>query len=94
MLQSMGKVCKKKKKKETNQNKEPYNQFHNDDSALVSVQSLHLASSFLFSTLRTCANCFICLTAQPSPCVQRAAEFPGASDKHFLCRLQKQSSYL
>lgn len=36
--------------------------FHNEDSALLSVKSLHLASSFLFSTLKTHASCFICLT--------------------------------
>lgn len=71
----MGKVWKKGKKNSNQnnpkdkRNKETKAQrFHTEDSSLVSVKSLELASSFFFSTLRTHASHLSCL-ALHSLCV-------------------------
>lgn len=65
-----GKGLQKGRKKTKNKSKPKnnlINQFHNNDSALVSGMSLHLASSFLFSTLRTHASSVICLMLHSLP---------------------------
>lgn len=58
---------KNPKNKQTQTKEQPCNQFHNNDSALVSGMTLHLASSFLFSTRRTHASRIICLMLHSLP---------------------------
>lgn len=81
--QSTGKVYKKEgkktpKKKQTQTKEQPCNHFHNNDSALVSGITLHLASSFLFSTVRTHANRIICLMLHSLPSWAKAERAPNS----------------
>lgn len=67
---------KPKKPTKQTQTKEPYNQFHNNDSTLVSGMTLHLASSFLFATQRTHASSVICLMLLSLPSCAKAERAP------------------